>query len=143
MSDGIPRRPDVPYPDPWLPYIGKGLAVAGLMLFGIGVATNLVGSTNCAFGEGPCGQGTGFLLFGAVAFVLAGVVIWSIGRPVAGAVVAGCGVVSALLMHAFWTTSGPWLFISAIPVLFATWRIMSPPPLAETEKTERWSSEEE
>jgi hypothetical protein len=126
-----------------LPYIRKGLAVAGLLLFGIGVATNLVGSIKCAFSEGPCGQGTGFLLFDAVAFVLAGVVSWSTGRPVDGALVGACGIVSALLMRSFWTTSGPWLFISAIPVLFATWRVMSPPPLAEIEKTERWTSEEE
>ena len=144
MSGGVPSRPDVPHPpDPWLPYVGKGLAVGGLMLFGIGVATNLLGSIKCAFGDGPCGQGTGFLLFGALAFVVAGIVSLSIGRPVDGALVAACGIVSALLMHAFWTTSGPWLFISAIPVLFATWRITSAPPTAEIEKTERCSSDVE
>ena len=56
---------------------------------------------------------------------------------------AACGIVSALLMRAFWTTSGPWLFISAIPVLFATWSIMSAPPLAELEETEPRPSEED
>ena len=143
MSDDIPHRPDVPPQDPWSTYIGKGLAVAGLMLFGIGVATNLLGSIDCAFGTGPCGQGTGFLLFAAVAFVLAGMVCWSTGRLATGALLGACGIMSGLLMRAFWTTSGPWLFISAIPVFLATWRIMSPAPLAGTEKTERWSSEEE
>jgi hypothetical protein len=128
---GDPSRPDVPdLGGRWL-HVDKMLVIAGLALFGIGVGTNLVLSVGCAFGDiGHCGRGTGFLLFGAAAFVLAGVVVgWKGGRPVTGVLVALCGVVSAMLMRSFWTTSGPWLFLSAIPAFLATWRILSAPPV--------------
>ena len=125
-----PPRPDMPDQRLRSPNLALGFAVAGIVFMAMGVATNLLGSIKCAFGEGRCGQGTEFLLLGAIAFVLSGMVVgWSAGRLATGALVAVCGVASALLMRAFWTTSGPWLFISAIPAVLVTWRVLFAPPV--------------
>jgi hypothetical protein len=100
--------------------VAKVGAASGLALMAAAVFMLLIGGIQCSFLNEHCGAGVPLLGVGAAAFLVSGLAL-AVGRhPGAGAVVAGCGVVSAILMRVFWTVGGPWMAASSLPAIAAT-----------------------
>jgi hypothetical protein len=95
-------------------------ALAGVVAYLLGVGVLLLESVHCAFENTGCGAGGPLVAIGACAFVLAAVLACLDKQVATALLLLAGGLLSAILLHLTWATSGPGTALSMLPACAAT-----------------------